>query len=642
MIAEKIIDCDYRKRMVMYDSESIVIERKDGVLLEITARYGGAYGMGEKFDFLNQKGRTVVNQVVEKFCNQGNVSYCVTPFFMTDAGFGIYVETKEKTVFSFGESIRCEIPEDAEVYVFTGTMKEMLSDYINLFGAPKLPPEYAFGIWISANRWNSQADVEKQMAYLKEYRYPASVLVLEAWSDEATFYIWNGADYKAKQGNIRKEDFDFSQSPYWPDPERMIGELHEEGLRLVLWQIPVWKREDSKNASPQLALDREYAREHGLCVRNRDGTPYEIPEGNWFEGSMIPDFTKAETEEFWFSRRQYLLEMGVDGFKTDGGEFIYRDDLLFADGTDGKQGKNQYCQDYLNAYTRFIGDGRVLFSRAGYAGAHRTPIHWAGDHQSTNEELKNVLTAGLSAAMSGIAFWSFDIGGFAGALPSPDLYMRSTQMACFCPVMQWHSEPEGGQFRELMPGLTGNNERSPWNIAKVYGMPELIDELRYWHELRMTLLPYLYETAREAVEENRPMMRPMIYCYERDKNCLRAEDQYMLGGKLLVAPLVEPEQKTRRLYLPEGSWYGFFSGRKYMGGDWQQSEEEEKFPVYAREGSVILRKENGIYRGYVYGEKGSDTIFYKNRKYKVVWEKDVVSMEEKGGIGEQIEWKFIF
>lgn len=642
MIAEKIRERDYKKHVAAYDGAAVAIERTNGSLLEITAQYGGAYGMGEKFDFLNQKGRTVINQVVEKFCNQGNVSYCVTPFFMTDAGFGIYVETKEKTVFSFGECIRCEIPKEAEVYVFTGTMQEMLSDYINLFGAPKLPPEYAFGIWISANRWNCQADVERQLACLKKYRYPASVLVLEAWSDEATFYIWNGAGYVAKQESARKEDFDYSQSSYWPDPEGMIRKLHEEGIKLVLWQIPVWKRQEQKNLSPQLALDREYAKQHELCVRNPDGTPYEIPDGNWFEGSMIPDFTREETGRFWFSRRQYLLEMGVDGFKTDGGEFIYREDVLFADGTCGKQGKNQYCQDYLNAYEKFIGDGRVMFSRAGYAGAHRTPIHWAGDHQSTNDELKSVLTAGLSAAMSGIAFWSFDIGGFAGALPSPDLYRRSTQMACFCPVMQWHSEPEGGQFRELMPGLAGNNERSPWNIAEAYGMPELIDELRYWHELRASLLPYLYGTAREVVEENRPMMRPMIYCYEKDENCLKAEDQYMLGDGLLVAPLLEPEQRTRRFYLPEGNWYGFFTGKKYTGGDWLQSDQEEKFPVYVKEGSVILRKESEIYTGYAYGEAGSDTIFYENQKYKVVWEQGVVRVEEKGGISERIEWKFVF
>lgn len=641
MIAEIIKDKEYKDHHSFLDGKPIWIERKGGIL-EITAHYGGAYGMGEKFDFLNQKGQTVVNQVVEKFCNQGNISYCVTPFFMTDAGFGIYVETKEKTVFSFQEKICCEIPESAAVYVFLGSMQEILSDYIDLLGRPKLPPPYAFGVWISANRWNCEEDVEEQLACLKKYRFPASVLVLEAWSDEATFYIWNGAQYEAKHGRARYEDYDFTASKYWQDPKGMLDKLHEEGIRLVLWQIPVWKKQgEEEEPSSQLALDAEYAVQNRLCVMRQGGTPYEIPEGNWFAGSLIPDFTKEETRRFWFEKRRYLLEMGVDGFKTDGGEFIYQEDILFGDGTTGREGKNQYCQDYLDAYTDFIREDHVLFSRAGYAGAHRTPIHWAGDHQSTNEEFRSILTAGLSAAMSGMAFWSFDIGGFAGALPDPDLYLRSTQMACFSPIMQWHSEPEGGQFKELMPGIAGNNERSPWNMARVYGKPEFMDELRYWHELRMEILPYLYETAREAVEDNKPMMRPLIYSFQEDENCLHVEDEYMLGQKLLVAPLMEQGQKTREVYFPEGNWYGFFTGQKYTGKSRKQSHEEEKFPVYVKEGSAVIRECGEKVRIYLYGEQGCDTVYYKQKEHQVVWnsrERQRKTEEMKGGIGKEIEW----
>lgn len=615
MLAKIISEKEYIGEAVGYRGKPALIKRKNGSVLEIAAQYEIACGVGEKFDFLNQKGQTVVNQVVEKFCNQGKNSYCVTPFFMTEAGFGIYVETKEKTVFSFQETIRCSIPEDAAVYVFTGSMQEILSDYISLTGRPGPLPEYAFGIWISANRWNCQSDVEEQIALLKKYGYPASVLVLEAWSDEATFYIWNGAEYEAKQGRARYEEFDFTKSEYWPNPRGMIEKLHEEGLKLVLWQIPVWKEQaPEEKVSPQLVLDKEYAIKQHLCVMNRDNTPYAIPEGNWFAGSAIPDFTREETKKFWFDKRQYLLDMGVDGFKTDGGEFIYREDILFANGETGRQGKNGYCQDYINAYRDFVGGDRVLFSRAGYTGAGKTPILWAGDHFSTNEELKNVLTAGLSAAMSGILFWSFDIGGFAGELPDPDLYLRSTQMACFSPIMQWHSEPEGGQFKELMqgknmqgifiPGITGNNERSPWNIAQVYDKPELIEEIRYWHLLRMELLPYLYETAEEAVTESKPMMRPLFYSFQEDENCLQVMDEYMLGSKMLVAPLMEAGQRTRDFYLPEGNWYGFFTGKKYIGKNMYHSDIEERFPVYVREGSVILRKENGSLKGNLYRERG--------------------------------------
>lgn len=640
MIARIIRERNDRDAELTYRGSPIVIERKGGSLLEVRAQYKAVYGMGEKFDALNQKGKDVVCEVVENFCNQGSCSYLVTPFFMTDAGFGIYVETKEKTVFSFRETIRCDIPEDAAVYVFTGSMQEILSDYMGLTGRPKLLPEYAFGIWISANRWNCQSDVEEQIAALKKYGYPASVLVLEAWSDEATFYIWNGAEYQVKYGKPRYEDFDFTNSAFWRDPKEMIERLHKEGIKLVLWQIPVWKRQEpEERESPQLALDKAYALERRLCVMNPDGTPYEIPEGNWFAGSAIPDFTREETRKFWFEKRQYLLDIGVDGFKTDGGEFIYKEDILFANGETGKQGKNGYCQDYINAYKDFAGEEKVLFSRAGYTGAGRVPIHWAGDHQSTNEEFKNVLTAGLSAAMSGILFWSYDIGGFAGALPDPDLYLRSTQMACFSPIMQWHSEMEGGQFRELMLGMPGNNERSPWNIAQSFGRPELLEEIRYWHLLRMELQPYLYEAAREAVEKDKPMMRPLFYCYQEDEDCLRAEDEYMFGSKLLVAPLMEEGQKTRDLYLPAGNWYGFFTGKKYAGKRTYHSDRDEKFPVYVKEGSAVLRERDGKYRGYLYGKAGCDTVLIGQVEHKIVWECGKAKTE--GGVNREIEWIFV-
>ena len=165
-------------------------------------------------------------------------------------------------------------------------------------------------------------------------------------------------------------------------------------------------------------LDREDAVKRSLCIHNLDGTPYKIPEGHWFPGSMIPDFTNPETCKTWFGKRQYLLDMGVDGFKTDGGEFVCTDEVSFYDGSTGKESRNCYPQQYTKAYTKFLGDNHVLFSRAGYMGQHTTPCHWGGDQQSTNDELRHVLSAGLSAALSGILFWGFDLAGFAGPLPT--------------------------------------------------------------------------------------------------------------------------------------------------------------------------------------------------------------------------------
>ncbi len=555
----------------------------------LTAEYRCVYGLGERFNGVNQIGKHVVCRVEEKFCNQGEVSYLVSPFFMTDSGFGVYIETDEVTEFDFRkDEIICLYPSDAKVILFYGSMKEILTQYISMIGRPAVPPEYAFGIWVSANGWSCERDVYKTVECLEKKRFPASVMVLEAWSDEATFYIFNGAEYEPREdgGIFRYEDFDFSKSVYWTDPKGMIDALHEKQIRLVLWQIPVYKKMDAgEEENIQHENDTQEALRRGLCVMNKDGTPYRIPEGHWFAGSLLPDFSNPETKESWFASRRYLLDIGVDGFKTDGGEFICSEDVRFHDGTEGNACINRYSQDYLDAYTDFISGEQVMFSRAGYSRSAATPIHWAGDHMSTNDELKNVLSAGLSAAMSGIFFWSFDIGGFAGELPSMDLYRRSTAMAVFTPVMQWHSEPVGGQFKEIAANEVLQNERSPWNIAQANHSPGFEKEMRYWHWLRMNLLPYIYDTARSCAERCRPMMRPLGYEWQKDERAVKMEDEYLFGDSLLVAPLLEENETEREVYLPDGEWYGLFSGIRYKG--LQEIRSKESFPVYLRGGYGI-------------------------------------------------------
>ena len=574
----------YKTRIVSFGNAEL---SRDGGKLRVHVGYHGAYGMGEKFDSLNQKGKTVVNQVREKFCFQGDKTYCTTPFFWTDTGFGLYVDTCETTVFAFGEDvIEVSLPETADVVLFSGAPAEIIREYMSLFGPAVLPPEWALGVWVSANRWNSQKDVEELLEKLEKYDFPASVVVLEAWSDEATFYIWNGAKYKSVPGSqpLEYEDFDFSESP-WPDPRKMIRELHAAGLKLLLWQAPVYKKQgDDEVPNAQNVLDREDAAARKLCVTMPDGTPYTIPEGNWFPGSMIPDFTNPETVKCWFGKRQYLLDMGVDGFKTDGGEFVHSEDARFFNGSTGKDGINRYARDYTESYLRFVGSNGVIFSRAGFSGQHTVPCHWGGDQQSQNSELASVLKAGLSAAASGMIFWGFDLAGFAGPLPSLDLYRRATQMACFCPIMQWHSEMDGGQFRELMPGAEGNNERSPWNMEESCAAPGFMDEMRYWHKIHVKLHPYLWKTAQDCVRESKPFMRPLVYEWPWDSAAVNCQDEYLLGDDLLVAPLLEENAVSREVYLPQGMWYDFFDGTGYAGGQTITGGKNGKLPVFTRNG----------------------------------------------------------
>ena len=242
--------------------------------LTVSLHYDGAYGMGEKYNAVNQKGHTAVNEVEEKFCFQGGKTYCPAPFFWTNTGFGLYAATDERTSFRFGEKAVCaELPVDCRVVLFSGMPGEIIRDYMDLFGPAKLPPKWAFGPWISANHWDSQEKVERAVAQAEEHGFPVCALVAEAWSDEATFYVFRGARYvpKPNGGAFRLEDFDFSDSP-WPDPAGMVQRLHEKGIRFLLWQIPVYKKQGpDEPLNAQNELDQADAVARGLCVHNADG-----------------------------------------------------------------------------------------------------------------------------------------------------------------------------------------------------------------------------------------------------------------------------------------------------------------------------------------------------------------------------------
>lgn len=579
-----VCDLDKKEYSLPDDSKAVFMVKTEGkeAKVAIKTEYRNAFGMGEHFDTPLYKGRSVTHLVKEKFCNQGPDTYLSIPFFFTNTGLGVFIDSDASFTVDFSDSITFAVSVDTQIEVFTGTACEIISSFNKMLGEIKPIHEKFLGPWISANHWNTEEKAVNAVQTAKKYGFPVSVIVLEAWSDEATFYIFNGAKYKVKENGeaYRYEDFDFSESKYWHDPKKMIQRFKDEGISLILWQIPVYKEipaDEPKNR--QNEIDKEHAIKNQLCVFNSDNTPYRIPKGNWFEGSVIPDFSNPKTREDWFSKRQYLLDIGVAGFKTDGGEFIYKDDLIFSDKKTGKEKKNTYCQDYVDAYYEFIGENRMLFSRAGSKHSAQTPAVWAGDHQSTNDELKNVYNAAISAASSGIIYWSFDIGGFAGELPTLDLYRRATMFSVFTPIMQWHSEPDGGQFKELAPGAEGNNERSPWNMAAKYNEPAFIEEMRYWHKLRESLVPYIKEELEKCTKKGIPLMQPLFF--SEPEIGLEWVDEYYFGEELLVAPLLNENETFRMLYLPDGEWEGFFSKEKYEGGRVIDSG-KEKYPVFKK------------------------------------------------------------
>lgn len=510
------------------------------------------FGLGEKFNGVNQRGKKVLSRVVEKFTHQEEHTYLPIPFFFTEMGFGCLVNTARTVALDFREGVCLShaTPREGiltELCIFQGSPKDMLKQLHEKTGQAVLPPRWAFGPWISANGWNTDQEVSAQLDSLIKHDYPATVMVLEAWSDERTFSRWNGA------GN-------------WRDPKELVKRVRSAGLHLVLWQIPIVKYEWDGSPGEALLTEEAEAIQNGYCVLNEDGTPYRITE-NWFHNSLLLDFTNPKAADWWFKKRKHLLDMGVEGFKTDGGEFLFDRDCRLSDGSRGDEAHNLYPNQYVSAYRDFMaknGVEGVLFSRAGYTGAQTMPIHWAGDQQSDWAELKGQLSAGLSLGLSGIPFWGFDIGGFSGELPDKELYLRATAMAAFCPIMQWHAEPRYGQFEKTY-GVGFNNDRSPWNLAEFWNDPEIISIARDFAKKRMEMLPYLYEEAVLCVRTSRPLMAHPCYDFPEDKVVWTLEDEYMLGRKYLVAPIVSQGQTTRNVYLPEGTWRDIYLNRTYQG-----------------------------------------------------------------------------
>ncbi len=562
----------------------------------------GFYGFGERFNAVNQRGNSLDVLVYEQYKDQGLKTYLPVSFFFSSQGYGMYLRTNRIVRFDLASSSADQWQYQAETgadgaltfeLLVEDQPLEILRQYTNLTGKPKLPPAWAFGPWMSSNEWNTQASVMEQVRLTLQNDIPATVLVIEAWSDETTFYIWNDAQYSPKPADqpLTYKDFTFPADGHWPDPKGMIDELHRLGIRLILWQIPVLKKLDQPHH--QHDADCEYALAHDYCVREADGSPYKV-RPFWFHDSFLWDPTKPESVEWWMNKRAYLLEeMGVDGFKTDGGEHLWGRATEFSNGMRGDEGINLYPNLYAGAYYRFATEKRhndaLTFSRAGFTGAQAFPCHWAGDENSTWEAMRASLMAGLNSGLSGVPFWGWDIAGFSGEIPSAELYLRATGMAAFTPIMQYHSEFNNHQ--------QPNHDRTPWNIAERCNAPEVIEIYRKFSQLRMRLIPYIESEAQHCSETGEPMMRPLFLDWSDDPQAWQVTDQYLFGRDILIAPVLEQGASRRKIYLPAGEWADFWTGESVIGGQWIERDAPlDLIPAYQRadSSSALLHLSGGV------------------------------------------------
>ncbi|HEY8724001.1 MAG TPA: TIM-barrel domain-containing protein [Gaiellaceae bacterium] len=525
-------------------------------------------GFGERFDALDQRGHALDTVVFEQYKGQGARTYLPMPFaIIVGSGWGFHVATSRRVWFDVGRAderlLWIEADLDGEAHLalefFSGSAAEVLAAFLERTGRPVLPPDWAFEPWMSANDWNTQQRVLDEVRRGAAEDIPVGVLVIEAWSDESTFTAFRDAVYEphADGAPHTLSDFSFPSDGAWPDPKGLVDELHDRGIRLLLWQIPLLKVGPAPGS--QLDYDRRALVDHGYAVLKIDGTPY-ANRGWWFPRALMPDFTSAEARAWWAAKRRYLVEeLGVDGFKTDGGEHAWGNDLRYADGTRGAESNNRYPVLYAAAYhelMRGLGREGMTFSRAGFTGSAAYPCHWAGDEDSTWDAFRASITAGLTAGACGIFFWGWDIAGFSGELPTAELYMRSAAAACFAPIMQYHSE-----YHHREP----SRDRTPWNVAEQTGDPRVLEVYRRFAKLRMRLQPYLQAQARLSVSAGKPLMRALFFEVADDARIWDFPHEYFLGDDLIVAPVIEPGAEEQRVYLPRGEWVDPWTDDELIG-----------------------------------------------------------------------------
>lgn len=465
------------------------------------------YGCGESFTRLDKRGQLLHMWTRDAYSAQTTTMYKPVPFMLSNRGWGVFAHTAAPATFDLGQghdsAAVLYLAEDvADLFLFLGEPKEVVSEYTALTGRASMPPRWSFGLWMGRDSYESADEVRAVASRLRRERVPCDVLHVDTGWTEAKFRM----------------DFEFSKSRF-PEPERFLEELREQGFRLSLWQFPY--------LHPSNPLHDE-AVGRGLVVLASDGLP---PVDD-----AIIDLTNDEAAEWYRAKLRALLEQGVAVFTSDFGEAapiraIYRGDPA------GFVQHNLYPLHYARlvaeATEAVTGEG-VQHVRSAWAGSQRYPLHFSGDPETSDGGMLGTLRGGLSLGLCGFTFWTHFVGGFPNP-PDPDLYLRWFAFGVLSSHVRCHGAPP----------------REPWEFGD-----DFLDRFRRLAELRYSLLPYLVEQAEAACERGHPLLRPLFFEFPEDPGSWLVEDQYLLGADLLVAPLFE-DASERRLYLPPGRWHRF-------------------------------------------------------------------------------------
>ncbi|MCL2084952.1 MAG: alpha-xylosidase [Oscillospiraceae bacterium] len=541
-----------RKQSTMLPRENyLAADYRPYMLTELSLGVGECvYGLGERFTAFVKNGQTV-DIWNEDGGTASQVSYKNIPFYMTNRGYGVFVDHTSNVSFEVASEkvsyVGFSAPGEELRYMLVcgETPEQVLSNYTAVTGRPALPPAWSFGLWLSTSFTTDydEKTVSSLISGMAGRDIPLSVFHFDCF--------W--------MKPLRWCELEWDENVF-PDVPGMLKRYKDMGLKICVWINPYIAQ-----GTPLFreGLEKGYllARADGMGARQLD---------NWQPGMGIVDFTNPEASAWYAGKLRRILDMGVDCFKTDFGERIPID-VRYHNGADPVGMHNHYAQLYnecvfgLLRETRGEGEA-VLFARSAAAGGQRFPVHWGGDNMASFPSMAESLRGGLSFAMSGFSFWSHDIGGFESTA-SPDLYKRWVQFG----LLSTHSRLHGS-----------GSYRVPWLFDD-----EACDVLRAFVKLKCRLMPYLYAMAVKAHRTGVPVMRPMALAFPDDPAADFLDRQYMLGDSLLAAPVFSADGVVD-YYLPDGVWTHLLSGETRRGGRWFRDRcDYFTLPLYVRDGALL-------------------------------------------------------
>jgi alpha-D-xyloside xylohydrolase len=445
--------------------------------------------------------------------------------------------------------------------------KQILANYADVTGHAPMLPGWAAGFWQCKLRYASQKELEAVAEEYARRKLPLSVLVID-------FFHWT-----------RQGDWRFDPNA-WPDPAAMVRKLDNLGVKVMVSVWPTVNRH-----SPN--FDEMWR--NGFLLGNKSGSPahsYFTDIGDE-DGTYVHfyDSTNPAARKYvWEKVKQGYYRRGIKTYWLDACEPeiipFHPENLNFSCG-DGAAVANAYPREHARGFydgMRAEGEEEILLlCRSAWAGSQRLGAAvWSGDVRSSFEALRAQVRAGLNMALSGIPWWTTDIGGFHGGDPAApefrELVVRWFQYGAFCPLFRLHGHrlPHADIFHG------GANE--VWSFGD-----EAYAILREYLFLRERLRPYIMGQMRAAHETGIPPMRPLFVDFPSDADSWAVEDEYLFGPDLLVAPVLDAGARSRKVYLPAGgSWKNAWTDQIVSGGQWIDADAPlDRIPLFLRGGAVL-------------------------------------------------------